>query len=100
MIRRTHVANAGTASASHLRPFSLRARGVARAVGLRARARVAARSSVHCPHLGLHKHARHRRHPSPVRILRQLVPLRECRGAIPALGLWRLAVRPRRVRPS
>jgi len=89
MIRRTRAASAGTASASHLRRFSLRARGVARAAGLRTRARasVAARTSTHSPHSGLHKRARNRRHVSPVRILRQLAPLRECSGAAPALGL-------------
>lgn len=100
MIRRTRAANAGTASASHLRRFSLRARGLARAAGLRARASVAARSSAHCPHSGLHKRAHHRRQLYLVRILRQLVPLRECSSATPALGLYRLELCPRRARPS
>lgn len=101
MIRRTRAASAGTASASCLRRFSLRARGVARAAGQRARASVAARSSAPCLHSGLHKRARnHHHHLCPVRILRQLVPLRECSGATPALGLYRLVVCPRRARLS
>jgi hypothetical protein len=59
MTRLTHVASAGIVLASHIRPLSLRARGVVtRPAGQRARASVAAHSSARCPHSSLRKHKR------------------------------------------
>jgi hypothetical protein len=98
MTRLTRVVSAGTASASHLRPFSPQARGVPRAAGqrVRARTRMAARSSARCLHSSLHKRRLHGRSQCPARILHYLpqgyrVP-RELR-------LCHMALSPRQARP-
>ncbi len=61
MTRLIHAASAGTASASYLRPFLRRARGVARVAGQAARVKAAAHSSGRCPHSSLHKRRPRRR---------------------------------------
>jgi len=95
MTRLTHVASAGTASASHLRPFSPRARGVPRAAGQWARA---ARSSARCLHSSLHKCSPHRRSKCPARLLRYRYLPQGCR--VPReLRLCRMALGPRQARP-
>jgi hypothetical protein len=73
MIRRTRAASAGTASASHSRRFSPRARGV-REAGRQVRTSAAAPSSARYPRSSLRRRARHHarlclahihRHPGP-----------------------------------
>ena len=99
MIRPTRAASAGTASASHLRRFSPRAHGVARAAGLRVRANVAARSSARYPHSSPRRRACHHRHLCQVHILCHLGP-QGCDGATAALWPSRMAQCPRQARPS